>query len=311
MFEKVLIPTDFSQYAHKILECIGDIPEIKEVVLLNVVARDPLARVWDPVTEAKAAERKLAEEKAHFTKPDVNVKVRAFSALEGEVPAAIQKVADEENVQLVIMGARGKSLIRSAFLGSVTRNVLRFGDKHLLIMRYKMPEGLGPVGAKGTWVSGKIPEEPKEPLILEKFCAMPFAKVLVPTDFSQPSETAISFIKSIPRVGEIVLLHVVSKGETTQSIESSVKKATEMLKGMNQYLSKDGLKVSTKVAIGNPVEQIRSVADEEDVSLIAMSSVGKNTLKTGRIGSRTYDVANTAGRPVLVLRMKPIFEISA
>ena len=79
---------------------------------------------------------------------------------------------------------------------------------------------------------------------------------------------------------------------------------------MNQYLSKDGLKVSTKVAIGNPVEQIRSVADEEDVSLIAMSSVGKNTLKTGRIGSRTYDVANTAGRPVLVLRMKPIFEIS-
>ena len=115
----------------------------------------------------------------------------------------------------MIMGARGKSLIRSAFLGSVTRNVLRFGDKHLLIIRYKMPEGLGPVGAKGTWVSGKIPEEPKEPLILEKFCAMPFAKVLVPTDFSQPSETAISFIKSIPRVGEIVLLHVVSKGETT------------------------------------------------------------------------------------------------
>jgi hypothetical protein len=82
MFEKVLIPTDFSQYAHKIFECIGDIPEIKEVVLLNVVARDPLARIWDPVAEAKAAEKKLAEEKAHFTKPDVNVKVRAVSALE-------------------------------------------------------------------------------------------------------------------------------------------------------------------------------------------------------------------------------------
>lgn len=58
---------------------------------------------------------------------------------------------------------------------------------------------------------------------------MPFAKVLVPIEFSQPSE-AISFIKSIPGVGEIVLLHVVSKGETTQSMESSVKKVTEMLK---------------------------------------------------------------------------------
>ena len=230
MFEKILVPTDFSPYAHKILECIGDIPGLKEVVLLNVVARDPLARVWDPVAEAKAAEKKLAEEKMHFTKPGVEVKIKAVSALEGDVPAAIQNVAKDEMVQLVLMGARGKSLIQSALLGSVTRNVLRFGDKHLLIMRYKIPEGLGPVGAKGTWVPGKILEKPKEPQILEKFCAMPFAKVLVPTDFSQPSEAAISSIKNIPGIGEIVLLHVVSKGETTESIESSVKKATEMLK---------------------------------------------------------------------------------
>lgn len=310
MFEKVLVPTDFSPHAHKILECIGEIPGLKEVVLLNVVARDPLARVWDPVAEAKAAEKKLAEEKMHFAKSGVEVKTKAVSALEGDVSAAIQNVAEEETAHLIIMGARGKSLIRSALLGSVTRNVLRFGNKHLLIMRYKMPEGLGPVGAKGTWISEKIPEKPKEPMILEKFCAMPFAKVLVPTDFSQPSEAAISFIKNIAGVGEIVLLHVVSKGETAESIESSAKKAADMLNGMDQDLSKGGLKVSTKVAIGDPVEMIRSTADEEDVSLIAMSSVGKKTLKTGQIGSRTYDVANTSSRPVLVLRMKPVFEVS-
>ena len=42
MFEKVLVPTDFSSYAHKILECVGDIHDVKEVVLLNVVARPTL-----------------------------------------------------------------------------------------------------------------------------------------------------------------------------------------------------------------------------------------------------------------------------
>ncbi len=37
MFKKVLVPTDFSEYAQKTLECIGDIPGVKEIVLLHVV----------------------------------------------------------------------------------------------------------------------------------------------------------------------------------------------------------------------------------------------------------------------------------
>ncbi len=307
MFEKVLIPTDFSEQAHKILECIGDIPGLKEVVLLNVVARDPLARVWDPVAEARESEKKLALEKEHFTTPGISVKARAVSALEGDIPSAIKKVAQEENAQLVIMGARGKSLIQSALLGSASRNVLRFGDKHLLIMRYKIPEGLGPVGAKGTWVPREVLERPKEPLIMEKFCSTIFAKVLVPTDFSEPAEAAISVIKGIPKIGEIVLLHVVSKGETKEAIDANVQSATEKLNGLSQDLSAGGMKVTTRVVVGSPVEMIDSIAREEEVSLIAISSAGKETVKTGRIGSRTYDVANTADRPVLVVRVKPVF----
>jgi hypothetical protein len=31
-------------------------------------------------------------------------------------------------------------------------------------------------------------------------------------------------------------------------------------------------------------------------------------VKTGRIGSRTYDVANSSKRPALVVRLKPVFE---
>ena len=307
MFKKVLVPTDFSAYARKVLECIGDIPGLTEVVLLNVVARDPLARVWDPVAEAKDAEKKLAQEKKYFKAPGVNVKVRAVSALEGDIPAAINQVAREEDVQMVVMGARGRSIISSALLGSASRNVLRFGDQHLLIMRYKMPgeSDLGPVGAKATWV--KIAEPPKAELI-EKYCARVFAKVLVPTDFSQPAEAALSFVKGIGNLGEVVLLHVVSKGESKEEIDAMVEDATKKLNDIAMELGKGGLKITPKVVVGSPVELIRSMAEEEDVSLIAMSSVGKDTLRTGRIGSRTYDVANSAKRPILVVRLKPVFE---
>lgn len=306
MFKKVLVPTDFSAYARKVLECIGDIPGLTEVVLLNVVARDPLARVWDPVAQAKEAEKKLADEKRNFKAPGVNVKVRAVSALEGDIPEAINQIAKEEDVQMVVMGARGRSLISSALLGSASRNVLRFGDRHLLIMRYKTPgEELGPVGPKAMWV--KIKEPPVSEL-MEKYCTRVFAKVLVPTDFSQPAEAAISFVKDIGNIGEIVLLHVVSKGESKEEIDARIEDATKKLNDIAMELGKGGLKVTPKVVVGSPVELIRSIAEEEDVSLIAMSSVGKDTLRTGRIGSRTYDVANSAKRPVLVVRLKPVFE---
>lgn len=307
MFKKILVPTDFSAYARKVLECIGDIPGLTEVVLLNVVARDPLARVWDPVAEAREAEKKLDVERKYFKTPGINVRVRAVSALEGDIPEAINQIAKEEDVQMVVMGARGRSLISSALLGSSSRNVLRFGDRHLLIMRYRMPgeSNLGPVGPKATWV--KIAEPPKGEL-MEKYCARVFAKVLVPTDFSQPTEAAVSFVKEIGNIGEIVLLHVVSKGESKEEIDAMVEDATKKLNGIAVELGKSGLKVTPKVVVGSPVELIKSMAEEEDVSLIAMSSVGKDTLKTGRIGSRTYDVANSAKRPVLVVRLKPVFE---
>ena len=59
MYEKVLIPTDFSKYTNPVLECVGEIPGVKEVVLLHIVSGDPLARVWSPGDRIKEANSKL------------------------------------------------------------------------------------------------------------------------------------------------------------------------------------------------------------------------------------------------------------
>jgi hypothetical protein len=61
MYEKVLIPTDFSKHTNPILECVGEIPGVIEVVLLHIVAGDPLARVWSPGDKIKEANSKLEE----------------------------------------------------------------------------------------------------------------------------------------------------------------------------------------------------------------------------------------------------------
>ena len=64
--------------------------------------------------------------------------------------------------------------------------------------------------------------------------------------------------------------------------------------------------VTARVIVGHPVEEIRSFAEKEDVSLIAISSQGAAAIKKGRIGSTAYDVANSATRPILILRRAKI-----
>jgi len=64
MFDKVLIPTDFSKEAQKVLECVGEIPGLKEVILLNVVdAGNPMnleKKGWSYRSLIDEAEMRLA-----------------------------------------------------------------------------------------------------------------------------------------------------------------------------------------------------------------------------------------------------------
>jgi nucleotide-binding universal stress UspA family protein len=283
MFEKVLVPTDFSKYSREVIKCVGELPGLREVIILNVVARDPLARTWDPVAEARDAEKRAADEAKSIESPGISIRARGISALDGEVADAINRVADEENADLIMMGARGRSIIESAILGSTSRGVLQYGDRDLLLMRYKLLDTM----EKGTY---------------EKYCARIFSKVLVPTDLSEPSEAMLSILRNILGIGEIILLHVISRGETKEEIDGETSRATETLNEIASKIREANVTVTPKVVVGNSIEQIRKVADAEDVSLIAMSAQGRAALRKGRIGSTAYDVANKASRPVLIIR---------
>lgn len=287
MFEKVLVPTDFSKYAQKIVECIGELPGVKEIVLLHVVdATHPSKVGWTRGPEVEDAKIDLGDVKERLEKLGFKVTTRLEVITEADVSRTIQRVADEENVSLIVMGARGKGRISGVLLGSASTGVVRFSDKDTLIMRYKMLEGL-----EGT--------------TYEKFCPMIFSKVLCTTDFSEASMSSLSTIKDLKdAIGELILEYVVSNGETQDEIEGYVAEAREHLEAIKEELASSGLKVRTHVDVGSPREQIKSLAIREDVSLIVMSSHGKGWLKQLMVGSTTFDVVRTAERPVLIVRSK-------
>jgi nucleotide-binding universal stress UspA family protein len=287
MFEKVLVPTDFSKYAQKVVECIGELPGLKEIVLLHVVdATHPSKRGWTRGPEVEDAKIDLGDIKESLEKLGFKVTTRLEVITEADVSRTIQRVADEEKVSLVVMGARGQGRVSGVLLGSASTGVVRSSDKDTLIMRYKMLEGL-------------------EGATYEKFCPMMFSKVLCTTDFSEASGSAISTIKEMKDViGEVILEYVVSKGETQEEIEAYVAEAREKLEKVKEDIANAGLKVRTHVDVGSSREQIKSLAIREDASLIVMSSHGKTWLKQLMVGSTTFDVVRTAERPVLIVRSK-------
>ncbi len=284
MFEKVLFPTDFSEYAQKTLECIGEIPGIKELVLLHIVdATHPSKRGWTHGPHIENAKILMEEKKEFIESLGLKVKTKVDVITEGEVYREILGTADKEKASLIVMGARGKSPIKDLLLGSVTTNVVRHAKTNLLIMRYKLVEDL-------------------EGLKYEKFCPMIFSKVLLPTDFSEHAGKTISFVKDIKEIKEMVLLNVVSKGETTEEIEENVNEAKGKLGDVRGEL--EGFMVKDHVRVGNLPEEIISTAEDEDVSLIAMSPHGKGWFKELLVGSTTCAVVRRAKRPILVVRAK-------
>ena len=60
--------------------------------------------------------------------------------------------------------------------------------------------------------------------------------------------------------------------------------------------------VETMVKAGHPAEQIVETAKEEDVGMILIGSQGKRAASRLLMGSVSREVANTADRPVLIVK---------
>ena len=287
MFSKILFPTDFSEYAAKTLECIAGFPGARDVILLHVIEETRSPRGGGEIGGALFQNEKktLREEKHHLETLGKNLRVTSMVKLSSDPGGAIVQAADENNVSLIVIGARGKGQVEGLLLGSVSNAVLRRSRTSVLIMRHKLTESL----------RGKT---------YEMFCPMILSRVLCPVDFSLYSENAIALLSSTPGVGEVILLYVVSRGENEREIEECLRKAKGRIEADQSKLAAQGIRARAIVRIGHPAIEITKVAEEEDVSVIWMSSVGKGWFRELMIGSTANSIALHARRPTIIVRSK-------
>ena len=285
MFEKVLLPTDFSTDSQRVLGYVKDIPGVRKVILLHVVdATRQSVKGWTHGPAIENAKILLEENRQALEKSGVKAEVAietiVNTIMQGDIPLTILEKADTENVSLIVMGARGKNTIQEILLGSVSASVIRHakmpGPAHAV------PAG---VPAPGTSTRASSPA------------------ILVPVDFSGPSRYALALLKQIPSPGQVFLLHVVDKGESEEEIQAAVKDAREKLSPIQKDLASAGIVAEALVHVGYPPDEINATAERSDITLILMSPQGEGWTRELRalfIGSTTNAVMRRAHRPVLI-----------
>jgi nucleotide-binding universal stress UspA family protein len=283
MFEKILVPVDFSRSFPSAANSVKEIPGVRKIVLLHVVynrypSGDP-AIVHPSVQEARAA---LEEIKKGFAMPGVAITAIVEEITGGEIFDVINRTATRLGISLVVMGRRGTGIIETLLLGSVASDILRYGKTDLLLI---------PSPPKDKQ---ELPDPDSPQLAL-------FSHVMICTDFSEP-EIGLICLENLPWIRHASIFHSITTGDSKDEIQSAVVEAESNLGKIRDAFTHRGIPAHIHVSVGSAAEEILAFSRREDISLILMKSTGKKSFLNVLIGSTSAPVARNTRKPVLVLR---------
>ena len=148
----------------------------------------------------------------------------------------------------------------------------------------------------------------------------PEQPILVPTDFSVPSETALVFASELAEALQcpLVVLHVVhDPGEAPgyfavngrdQQLRAIQDVAADMMtqfmhEMQEKYPEHAALRTAqSELVVGLPVTRILEMADKTDACMIVMGSQGRTGLAHILLGSKAEQVVRLAPKPVTIVK---------
>jgi universal stress protein A len=150
-FKKILCPTDFSEPSYEALKVANELALhfFSELVVVHVVSPVPLVPATPavPVTfnipeyqqDLETASMKTLEDVVKKRVPE-KIWVRTKVVL-GVAADQIVQIADEENVDIIVIATHGQTGWRRLVFGSVTEKVVRLASKPVLTIRAPQTEG--------------------------------------------------------------------------------------------------------------------------------------------------------------------------
>jgi len=301
MSEKIVLPTDFSEYARMTARLVSEIPGVSEVVLLHVIeGKRVTSPAWagspDTAAARASAEQSLQEEGEEIARGGVTVRSEIVTCERGGTAAAILSVAHRETADLIMIGARGKGLVEGLLLGSVSSEVLRYATTSVLLVRHP------PAWSSATHVRS-TGERGRNRL---------FSRVLYPVDFSKPCDEGFAFIRSIQGIEEIILLHVITQADTRQELQGAIRESYQELQALWDSFDNGRTRVTILLRFGRPADMIVDIAEKQGATLIFMPRFGASDfIKTLPIGSTAKAVAQQTRIPLFLFYPEIILDVVA
>ncbi len=196
MFKRVLFATDFSESNLRILNCFPEFKRIGvlEFLILRVINLSRFVGVSGIDIEGYI---RVHEEEANVRLREIAEKIEKmgfkakpiFPVPVGDPVSEILRISKEYRADLIVMGSRGRGIIKAILLGSTAEGVVRRSEIPVMVFKRE----------------GK------------KF----FDRILYAHDLSENAQKIMKYVKFIAdRVGsEILLVHVIERGEVFKEDE--------------------------------------------------------------------------------------------
>ncbi|WP_430614911.1 universal stress protein [Flavobacterium sp. JP2137] len=274
--KKILVPTDFSAHANSALHAAAIIARKcqAEVILLHIIelpqqATDEIsigAEIPEVMFFKNAAENRLLE-LAHSPVLE-GLNVSQVLKLDRTFMGVI-KVAEINDVDLIIMGSHGASGAKEMFIGSNTEKVVRSSEVPVLVIKEKISE----FEVKDFIFASDFSESMKAPFL-----------------------KALKFNKVFGSKLHLLMVNTPNSFKTTQAAEEQ----------LEAFLS-DITDKEFELTIYNDInieQGILNYAKKIDADLIGLSTHGRKGISHFLNGSITEDLVNHSSTSVLTFKIK-------
>ena len=323
MFNRALVPLDGTEASKAIIPFMTqmakgmnmgvvlaraiDIQHMHGGLLDRVSARimatlmdDADATSPDPSAGDKPSEdqlRKKIAEEARVSLDDLADRIAlkgipaATSVGFGPAAGTIIRMAQESDCDIIAMSTRGRSVLASGLLGSVTYRVMHESPVPVLAIT---PERAGMQWADDYGMN----------------------RVIVPLDGSEFAESVLPYVAALSRgmnmrISLLTAVHLdnlvysdsgILSGSTAELETAAKEEARYYLEAVSGRLRASGLDVDVEVLRGKPSTQITKYAQETGHCMIALTTHGRTGLSRMMLGSVAEAVVRESGEPVLVVR---------
>ncbi|GAB4241277.1 MAG: universal stress protein [Acidobacteriota bacterium] len=295
---RILHPTDFSEASKRALphalhlakRCGG------ELILAHIrtpYSDDPNRPEFHFVDEGRYSSFIAAELERAANHIDEEIPFRSIIERDVSPANGILRVAEEEKVDVIVMGTHGRSALAHFFLGSVAERVVRYAEVPVLTVASKRD------GYRDR------PE---------------YQKILTAFDFSPHSQEAARWGYHLARLygAEFKVLYVIEqeihpgfydlwKVSVSSELPNLREKARQALLAVlgRQGLEEVEVVVEIGVGDGRVHRDLTEFARREEIDLLVMGTYGLTGFEHALLGSTTERMVRIAPCPVLAVHRHP------